>query len=141
MALLDIKLFLRVSRAKAVGRREARDGYVTLEGFWKDPPGYVEKIVWPNYVEGHRWMFEGGRVEGGELDGEALGREGVLGMVGRGEDVEFGETLEWYVGFLAFLSFPSFPLGCLLVCLAISVSGVVAIHAATLLLNYPARCG
>ncbi|KAK4157496.1 nicotinamide riboside kinase, partial [Chaetomidium leptoderma] len=54
-SLLDIKLFLQVSRAKAVQRREARDGYVTMEGFWKDPPGYVEKVVWPNYVEAHRW--------------------------------------------------------------------------------------
>ncbi|THV63449.1 hypothetical protein D6D27_10612, partial [Aureobasidium pullulans] len=23
-------------------RREARSGYVTLEGFWEDPPGYVD---------------------------------------------------------------------------------------------------
>jgi nicotinamide/nicotinate riboside kinase len=125
MALLDIKLLLRVRKAKAIGRREARDGYVTLEGFWKDPPGYVEKSVWPNYVEEHRWMFEGGRVEGGELDRGVMEREGVLGMVGRGEDVEFGETLEWYVFFLFFSSF-SFLLKlsvCLFVCWAISVSG------------------
>ncbi|KAL2135865.1 hypothetical protein VTI74DRAFT_6628 [Chaetomium olivicolor] len=97
-ALLDIKLFLRVSKQKALRRREARDGYVTLEGFWKDPPGYVEKIVWPNYVEAHRWMFEGGEVEGGRLDEKLLKREGIFAQTGKGEDVEFGEILEWAVG-------------------------------------------
>ncbi|KAK4101412.1 P-loop containing nucleoside triphosphate hydrolase protein [Parathielavia hyrcaniae] len=106
MSLLDVKLFLRVSKAKAVARREARDGYVTLEGFWKDPPGYVEQIVWPNHVEAHRWMFRGGEVEeegggsgggGGELDWEAVRREGISVMDG-GADREFGEVLEWAVG-------------------------------------------
>lgn len=95
---LDIKLFLQVSHGKATQRREARDGYVTLEGFWTDPPGYVDKIVWPNYVEGHRWLFERGDVEGGVLDGQAMRRYGVLAQMGRGVDVEFGETLGWAVG-------------------------------------------
>src|SRR4051812_12533523 len=58
METIDVKLFLGVSRAKATERREARDGYVTLEGFWKDPPGYVDKIVWPNYAEAHAWLFD-----------------------------------------------------------------------------------
>ncbi|KAK4241080.1 nicotinamide riboside kinase [Achaetomium macrosporum] len=99
-ALLDIKLFLQVSKQKALRRREARDGYVTLEGFWKDPPGYVEKIVWPNYVAAHRWMFVEGRVEGGRLDGEVLRGEGIRAMKTGdkgGEDAEFGEVLEWAV--------------------------------------------
>ncbi|KAJ4390365.1 ribosylnicotinamide kinase, partial [Neurospora sp. IMI 360204] len=39
LSQMDIKLFLLVSKARALQRREARDGYVTLEGFWKDPPG------------------------------------------------------------------------------------------------------
>lgn len=97
MSALDIKLFLLVSRAKATQRREARDGYVTLEGFWQDPPGYVDKIVWPNYAEAHAWMFEGGDVERGDLDEEALAREGIRAQVGKGMDVEFGETLDWAV--------------------------------------------
>ena len=97
--LLDIKLFLTVSKSSATRRREARDGYVTLEGFWKDPPGYVEKIVWPNYVEAHKWMFEGGDVERGVVNTEVADREGVRVMdtQGRG-DVEFGEVLKWAVG-------------------------------------------
>jgi nicotinamide/nicotinate riboside kinase len=99
MSLLDVKLFLRVSKTRAVRRRELRDGYVTLEGFWKDPPGYVEKIVWPDHVEAHSWLFEGGQVEGGRMDAGVLRREGIEVLDGseHGEDVEFGRVLEWAV--------------------------------------------
>ncbi|KAK3943532.1 nicotinamide riboside kinase [Diplogelasinospora grovesii] len=98
MSELDVKLFLTVSRQKATQRREARDGYVTLEGFWKDPPGYVDKIVWPNYVQAHKWLFVDGDVEGGKLDEETLRREGIKAQIGKGQDVDFRETLEWAVG-------------------------------------------
>ncbi|KAF2212352.1 hypothetical protein CERZMDRAFT_97628 [Cercospora zeae-maydis SCOH1-5] len=62
--LFDVKLFLRTDYRTAKARREARTGYVTLEGFWEDPPGYVDKIVWPNYVKDHAFMFKNGNVEG-----------------------------------------------------------------------------
>ncbi|KAF4548237.1 Nicotinamide riboside kinase-like protein [Elsinoe fawcettii] len=62
--LFDVKLFLRTDYETAKGRREARTGYVTLEGFWEDPPGYVDNIVWPNYVKDHAFLFEDGDVEG-----------------------------------------------------------------------------
>ncbi|KAK0651309.1 P-loop containing nucleoside triphosphate hydrolase protein [Cercophora newfieldiana] len=97
MSTLDIKLFLLVSRAKATQRRENRDGYVTLEGFWTDPPGYVDKIVWPNYAESHAWMFKDGDAEAGVLDEEVLAREGILAQLGKGLDVDFEETVEWVV--------------------------------------------
>lgn len=101
LSQMDIKLFLLVSKAKALQRREARDGYVTLEGFWKDPPGYVEKIVWPEYVRAHEWMFEGGDVEGGKVKAEEVSKRlGVLVNQKEGEtkmDRDFGETLEWAV--------------------------------------------
>ncbi|KAK3954662.1 hypothetical protein QBC32DRAFT_383247 [Pseudoneurospora amorphoporcata] len=101
LSQMDIRLFLLVSRAKALQRREARDGYVTLEGFWKDPPGYVEKIVWPEYVRAHEWMFEGGDVEKAKLRGDVKERLGVLVNSKDGEetkmDRDFGETLEWAV--------------------------------------------
>ncbi len=91
---MDIKLFLRVSFAKAKARREARSGYVTMEGFWEDPPGYVDKIVWPNYVDDHKWMFEGRDVEG-------KFKEGVLQDTGikshEGVDVDMETTLKWAV--------------------------------------------
>ncbi|KAI2473405.1 P-loop containing nucleoside triphosphate hydrolase protein [Annulohypoxylon bovei var. microspora] len=95
-ALLDAKLFLLVSRARATMRRERRDGYVTLEGFWTDPPGYVDKIVWPNYVASHAGLFEGGDVEG-ELDERVLREKGILAQVGKGVDLDMEGTFEWAV--------------------------------------------
>lgn len=94
--LIDTKLFLTVSRAKATQRREARDGYVTLEGFWTDPPGYVDKIVWPNYAEAHAWMFKDGDAEG-RLDGAALAAKEIRAQLGQGLDVDMETTLEWAV--------------------------------------------
>ena len=92
---MDIKLFLRVSYAKAKARREARSGYVTLEGFWEDPPGYVDKIVWPNYVEDHKWMFENGDVEG-KLQDDVMKEENIK-CQGGGTDIDMATTLEWAV--------------------------------------------
>lgn len=110
-----MKFFLTVSRARAMARREARDGYVTLEGFWADPPGYVEKIVWPNYAASHAWLFEDGDVEG-KVRGEVLRETDILalpdvvgGRAGDGSgggggnaeevglDVDMKVTFEWAV--------------------------------------------
>ncbi|TPX09537.1 uncharacterized protein E0L32_009280 [Thyridium curvatum] len=96
MDLIDIKLFLLVSHAKATQRREARDGYVTLEGFWKDPPGYVDRIVWPNYAKAHAWLFKDGDVEG-ELDERVLVSKGIKAQMGRGLDIDMETTLDWAV--------------------------------------------
>lgn len=60
----DVKMLLRTDYATAKARREARTGYVTLEGFWEDPPGYVDQVVWPNYVKDHAFLFTDGNVEG-----------------------------------------------------------------------------
>ena len=92
---LDIRFFLRTTYDRAKARREARDGYVTIEGFWEDPPGYVDKVVWPNYVEEHAWMFEDGNVEG-EYRWDVLEREGIkVQRVSLDGDME--KTLEWTV--------------------------------------------
>lgn len=93
---LDIKVLLRASYAQAKARREARDGYVTLEGFWKDPPGYVDDIVWPNYVKEHEWLFEKGDVEG-EYRRDVLQKEGILVPNGGALDPDMAETLQWMV--------------------------------------------
>lgn len=101
MDLIDVKLFLQVSHEKATQRRAARDGYVTLEGFWKDPPGYVDNVVWPNYVDAHRWMFVGGDVEGGKMDMQVVREKGILAQAeqdGVAWDFDFEQTLEWAVG-------------------------------------------
>ena len=68
---------------------------MTLEGFWEDPPGYVDKIVWPNYVADHEWMFEGGDVEG-VFKGNVLEETGILCPEG-GLDVDLESTLKWAV--------------------------------------------
>jgi len=95
---IDIKLFLRVSYAKAKARREARSGYVTLEGFWEDPPGYVDKIVWPNYVDAHKFMFKDGDVEG-ELKEEIV-KEWDINYIKEGLDVDATTMLRWAVDLL-----------------------------------------
>jgi nicotinamide/nicotinate riboside kinase len=42
--LFDVKLFLRTDFSTAKSRRESRNGYVTLEGFWEDPPQSVVQL-------------------------------------------------------------------------------------------------
>lgn len=96
MDVIDIRLFLLVSREAATRRRAARDGYVTLEGFWKDPPGYVDRIVWPNYAAEHAWLFEGADVQGTPKV-DVLERNRIRVQLGRGLDVDMGTTLEWAV--------------------------------------------
>ncbi|KAK9325682.1 P-loop containing nucleoside triphosphate hydrolase protein [Lipomyces orientalis] len=61
---LDIKFLLRAPYESLKKRREARSGYATIEGFWVDPPGYFENIVWPGYVRAHKHLFEGEELEG-----------------------------------------------------------------------------
>jgi nicotinamide/nicotinate riboside kinase len=60
----DIRFFLRASYEVLKQRREARIGYATLEGFWQDPPGYFDDIVWPAYQRFHSYMFVDGDVSG-----------------------------------------------------------------------------
>ncbi|KAG0052934.1 ribosylnicotinamide kinase [Gryganskiella cystojenkinii] len=47
---IDIKFFLTAPYQVLKERRESRKGYATLEGYWVDPPGYFDDIVWPNYL-------------------------------------------------------------------------------------------
>lgn len=93
---MDIKFFLRVSYATAKARREARSGYATIEGFWEDPPGYVDKIVWPNYVADHQWMFENGDVEG-TLKDDVMREWRIETQTNEGPDVDMTTTLKWIV--------------------------------------------
>lgn len=50
------------------------------QSFWVDPPGYVDDVVWPRYVEDHAWLIipqhKGDGVEGGGDVVKAAG-EGV----------------------------------------------------------------
>ncbi|ORY11663.1 P-loop containing nucleoside triphosphate hydrolase protein [Clohesyomyces aquaticus] len=97
-SLFDVKLFLRTSYETAKRRREARSGYVTLEGFWEDPPGYVDRIVWPNYVQGHKFLFQGENVHA-ELDEGVCRQVGIEGMPREAEE-NMQNCLRWSVGIL-----------------------------------------
>ncbi|KAI9664343.1 MAG: ribosylnicotinamide kinase [Alyxoria varia] len=89
----DLKLFLRADFEDVKARREARTGYVTLEGFWKDPPGYVEDIVWPNYVRDHSFLFENGDVKG-IIDSEVCRALDIEAVSGSAEG-DMTDCVEW----------------------------------------------
>lgn len=63
--LFDIRLLLTVDYETLKTRREARKGYQTIEGFWEDPAGYVDWIVWPNYVKDHTFLYRDGQIKNG----------------------------------------------------------------------------
>ena len=90
---LDIKILLRSTYEDSKQRREARSGYNTHEGYWEDPPGYFDDIVWPNYVKNHEFLFQGSNVQGpvNEAASESVGIEVVPGM---GQKT-LGETLKY----------------------------------------------
>lgn len=92
---IDIRILLNANYAKAKERRERRSGYVTLEGFWEDPPGYVDRVVWPNYVEEHSFLFVGGNVEG-TVNERLATKLGLCVCPGQG-DWPMGQVLEWAV--------------------------------------------
>ncbi|CAO3701744.1 unnamed protein product [Rhizopus stolonifer] len=47
---LDCKISLTSSYETLKFRRESRQGYHTSDGYWVDPPGYFDQIVWPEYL-------------------------------------------------------------------------------------------
>ncbi|OCT44218.1 hypothetical protein CLCR_00664 [Cladophialophora carrionii] len=91
------KLFIPSTRDQTLTRRAARSGYVTLEGFWTDPPGYVEDVVWPNYRRYHAWMYEGGNVDAEIFDERVCAGEGISVCPGGGH-WSMHQVLEWAVG-------------------------------------------
>ena len=90
---LDVKLFVRTTLDRVMARRGKRSGYVTLEGFWADPPGYIEDVVWPNYERAHKWMFEGGDCNDGEVKNQV---NGIEVAPGKGEK-DMKDLLSWAV--------------------------------------------
>lgn len=97
--MFDIKCLLQTPYATVKRRRESRKGYVTLEGFWEDPEGYVDAIVWPNYVKDHAFLFLDGNVEG-ELDGQLCKKLGIEGMGGKWDENDMTRVFEWACGSL-----------------------------------------
>ncbi|KAE8348473.1 hypothetical protein BDV28DRAFT_143391 [Aspergillus coremiiformis] len=109
---IDVHLFLPAPYERVKSRREGRSGYVTsgpapeptllpqrssvsdevdLEGeddrppqnFWTDPPGYVDDIVWPRYVQDHAWLLlpEGNSQHSGTLRADC---QELIKTVGQG---------------------------------------------------------
>lgn len=62
--LFDVKLFFRAPYGVLKARREARAGYNTVSGFWVDPPNYFDNIVWPEFANSHKHLFENGDIDG-----------------------------------------------------------------------------
>lgn len=55
--LFDINLFFYASYETLKNRRESRQGYSTVAGFWVDPPNYFLNIVWPEFEKNHKYLF------------------------------------------------------------------------------------
>jgi|SRR5579871_1220698 len=91
--LFDLRLLLRADYEMVKRRREARSGYATLEGFWEDPPGYVDEIVWPSYVRDHRFLFLDGNVEG-EPDKSTIVKLGI-DVAPKEVGYDMTKALEW----------------------------------------------
>ncbi|ODV92259.1 hypothetical protein CANCADRAFT_15924, partial [Tortispora caseinolytica NRRL Y-17796] len=56
--LFDKKYLVHAPYHVLKARRENRKGYYTEQGFWEDPKGYFDKIVWPAYVEENGKYFK-----------------------------------------------------------------------------------
>ncbi|KAF3911568.1 hypothetical protein ABW20_dc0110576 [Dactylellina cionopaga] len=93
-AEFDVKFMIRTPYEKAKRRREEREGYNTMEGFWHDPPGYFEFLVWPAYVQQHSYLYENGDMNAGVLTQQAL--ESGL-RTPKETDQTLMQTLEWAV--------------------------------------------
>lgn len=93
--LFDVRILLRSGYEDSKRRREARSGYATLEGWWQDPPGYFDEIVWPNYVKEHGFLFEDEDVQG-QVREDIARKEDIEVVPGMGER-SLDETLGWVV--------------------------------------------
>jgi nicotinamide/nicotinate riboside kinase len=91
---LDLKLFIPSPYEMVKSRREARAGYVTIEGFWADPEGYVDGVVWPNYLAEHEFLFEGRDVSSGILH-ETTANELGIKACRPGDLANIGAAFEW----------------------------------------------
>lgn len=59
------------------------------QNFWTDPPGYVDDIVWPRYVQDHAWLLlpEGGSGQGDATSCVGVDPQQVVKHVGQGVNV------------------------------------------------------
>ncbi|ODV79980.1 uridine kinase activity [Suhomyces tanzawaensis NRRL Y-17324] len=65
LELFDVRLFFHAPFETLKHRRESRKGYNTVAGFWVDPPNYFADVVWPAYLQSHKYLFENGDANAG----------------------------------------------------------------------------
>lgn len=94
--LFDVRILLRSRYEDSKRRREARSGYATIEGWWEDPPAYFDRIVWPNYVNEHGFLFQGQDVQG-KVNDDVAAQAGIEVVPGMGQ-WGLPDTLAWIVG-------------------------------------------
>lgn len=63
------------------GQEEQKEENTQPQTFWQDPPGYVDDIVWPHYVQDHAWLLLPENEPWRDVDTEEL-----VMKVGRGVD-------------------------------------------------------
>lgn len=94
LELFDVKLFFHAPNQILKDRREARKGYNTVAGFWEDPPGYFDQMVWPEYMRSHKHLFVDENVEG-ELKKEF--RDRGLADIANDGSKSLAELITWAV--------------------------------------------
>ena len=103
---LDIRLLLRAPYEKLKARRQARSGYVTLDGstlifnlkyvipgFWEDPPEYFDKIVWKWYAKNHESLFQNNDINGCLRENRSLNLQTPVQL-----DLSMQDLLVWAMG-------------------------------------------
>lgn len=87
-------------------KEENYDEELPDQNFWEDPPGYVDDIVWPHYIQDHAWLLKldsEGETGMGDKDerkakegGNVREDVGVSVAPGNGE-ASMAQMLEWSV--------------------------------------------
>lgn len=94
--LLDVRLFISAPYQILKQRRQAREGYATIEGFWTDPPGYFDDIVWPGYKATHGYLFEENNVDG-SLNDKAISTFDLKSPTKQPTELSQYEILSWSI--------------------------------------------
>ena len=66
------------------------------QGFWTDPPGYFDKIVWKSYVRDHKHLFENDDINETLRENKELDLNTPVQM-----DLNMQELLIWAIGVLS----------------------------------------
>ncbi|SMN18393.1 similar to Saccharomyces cerevisiae YNL129W NRK1 Nicotinamide riboside kinase [Maudiozyma saulgeensis] len=94
----DLRLFIRAPYKTLKKRRDARNGYQTLDSFWVDPPYYFDEFVYKSYEENHRSLFQHGDVEG-KLTTESSKE---IKDFNNDDGVSIEESLSWVIDQIVF---------------------------------------